>query len=291
MAKPACNTTVLGATTRSLGRAVAVSGIALLVSGSVAVAQTRLAIRPTPKPGQEIRVTTQQEVTLRIGEKPEEPGPSTLSNKNLLAYKQTNGNFDAQGRLLAQVTIERLELNEATGNRQRQAPDTASLVGRTVVVAMDRTGKLLAINVPPDINNALSLRITQLLAGSYGMLNFVPEVELAVGQEAKNTTELPIRLPGNVSQGPMGARTTVTLRAVDKKGPDRIAHLREDIEVDTATTQLKVTGGGTIDVNLDKGFVSATDIQWTMSGTIPTSNPGQQSPPFYGTVKITVSAN
>jgi hypothetical protein len=238
-----------------------------------------------------IHVTTQQEVTLRIGEKPEEPGPSTLNNKNLLAYKQTNGNFDTQGRLLAEVTIERLELNEATGNRQRQAPDASSLVGRTIVVAMDRTGKLLGITIPPDINNTLSLRITQLLAGSYGMLNFVPEVELAVGQDAKKTTELPIRLPGNVSQGPMQGRTTVTLRAIDRKGTDRIAHLQEDIEVDTATSQLKVTGGGTIDVNLDKGFVSATDIHWTMSGTIPNNNTGQSSPPFYGSIKISVSAN
>jgi hypothetical protein len=156
---------------------------------------------------------------------------------------------------------------------------------------VDRTGKLLGIKVPPDIDNAVALTITQVLAGAYGMLNFLPPVELAVGQDSKNLIELPLRMPGSASEGPMQARSTITLRAINKKGSDRIAHLQEDIEVATSTSQLKMTGGGTLDVNLDKGYVSGTDVEWKISGMIPSDTAGQQSPPFYGTFRIGVSAN
>ena len=92
-------------------------------------------------------------------------------------------------------------------------------------------------------------------------------------------------------QEPLQARTTVTLSAIEKKGADRIARLKQDVSVATSTSQMNVTGGGTMDVNIDRGFVTGTDIEWKISGSVQTSNAGQQSPPFYGSIKISVSAN
>jgi hypothetical protein len=214
-----------------------------------------------------------------------------MQNKNRLAYTQTNGTFNAKGQLEAQVTVDRLELNESVAGRTRDSLDASKVTGRVLTVTFDQTGKLLGVKVPPDIANSLSLRVTQLLAGAYGMLNFVPEAQLAVGQETTTVSELPMRIPGDPTSGPLQARTTLTLRAINKKGPDRIAHLTQEIDVATTTSQVKVTGGGSIDVNLDKGYVSATDIEWKISGSIQNSAAGRQSPPFFGTIKITVSAN
>jgi len=81
------------------------------------------------------------------------------------------------------------------------------------------------------------------------------------------------------------------LRAIEKKGPDRIAHLTQEIDVATTTSQMKVTGGGSIDVNLDKGFVSGTNVEWKISGSIQNNATGRPSPPFFGSIKISVSAN
>jgi hypothetical protein len=268
-----------------------VAGLAFIVSESTTFAQARVPVRPVPKPGKVIHITTQQEILVRTGQAPEEPGPAAMQNKNLLAYTQTNGTFNAEGQLQAQVTIERLDLDESAGGRPRPVLDTSSLKGRVVVVTLDRTGKLFGIKVPTDINNALSLSLTQLLAGSYGMLNFVPGEELAVGQDTISNTELPFRLPGNASQNPLQARTTLTLRSIEKKGPDRIAHLKLDTDVATATSQVKVAGGGSMDINLDEGFVSGTDIEWKISATMPANAAGQQSLPFFGSIKISVSAN
>jgi hypothetical protein len=100
-----------------------------------------------------------------------------------------------------------------------------------------------------------------------------------------------MRLPGNVAQGPLEARINLTLRAIDQKGGDRIARLDQRIEVATTTSQVKMSGGGTIDVNLDKSFVSATDTEWKISGALPKTTGAAQPSPFYGSIKISVAAN
>jgi hypothetical protein len=100
-----------------------------------------------------------------------------------------------------------------------------------------------------------------------------------------------MRMPGSPASAPLQARTTLTLRAIDRKGPDRIARLKQDIDAPSSTSQIKVTGGGSIDINLNRGFVSGTDVEWKISGTMPATGVGQQPLPFFGSIKITVSAN
>jgi hypothetical protein len=275
--------------TRSRGRCSTVLGLGLVVAwGTAAAAQTRVAIRPLPKPGQVIHVTTQQEVLLRTGEKAAEPGPAQRHSKGLLVFTQKNGQFAAQDRMEAQVTIERLELENSAGGRQRSGPDTTTVKGRVLVIEFDRSGKLLGIKVPPDMRE-VSSSLTQLLAGAYGTVNFLPDVTLGVGEETSSASELPMRLPGT-EKASLETRVNLTLRAIDKKGNDRVARLTQRIDVATETSQLKVTGGGTIDVNLDGGFVSATDTEWEISGTAPAGTGAKPSPPFYGSIKIRVSA-
>jgi hypothetical protein len=290
-AKRAGNDGAFPVITRSLLRYALATALTIALSADVAFAQDRVPVRPRPKAGQVIHVTTEQEIVLRTGEKADEPGPSQVHNKNRLAYTQTNGTFNSQGQLEAKVTIEKLELDESLSGRPRGDYDTASVNGREFGMTLDQTGKLLSLKVPPDISQSLALRLTQLIAGAYSLVNYIPAVELRVGEDTTASSELPMRLPGSVAAGPLQARTTLTLRAIDHKDHDRIAHLRTDVDVATETSQVKVTGGGTIDVNVDKGFVSATDIEWKMSGTVPATTPDQQSPPFYGSVRIAVSAN
>jgi hypothetical protein len=264
------------------------AAVAVLLVPVAAAAQGRVGVRPSPKPGEVIQVTARQELLLRFGGNPEEPAPPYLELKNALTFTQTNGPFGADGKLNAQIAIDTLVLNESLGGMPRPAPDTSGVHGRVLVITFDRTGKLLGIKIPPEMKD-VSSRLTQLLAGAFGMINFLPPVELAVGEETVNATELPMRLPGNVSQGPLEAKTTLRLRAVDKQGGSRIARLQQDIDVVTATSTIQITGGGTMDVNLDRGFVSDAATEWKMSGTMPQKN-APQGVPFFGSFKISVQA-
>lgn len=265
------------------------AGIALFLAPTLIAAQERVSIRPTPVPGAVIHVTTRQEVLLRVGANPEEPGPAYLHNKNSVSFTQTNGAFAADGTLQAQLAIERLELDESLAGNPRKLEDPSALTGRILVVTLDRTGKLLAIKVPPDMR-AFSARLTQLLAGAYGIVNFLPPVELHVGGQTTQTSDLPMRLPGNVAAGPLQAQTTLTMQALEKPGKDRIARLQQAVEVATSTSLVQVTGGGNIAVNVDRGFVSGADTEWKIAGTLPASA-GATAPPFFGSIKVSVSAN
>lgn len=272
------------------GAAAQVVGIAFSLSLTPAlIAQERVNIRPSPLPGAVIHVSTRQEVVLRVGVKPEEPGPAYLHNKNMLSFTQTNGAFDTDGKLQAEVAIESLHLDESFAGNPRTLPDPSSVTGRIVVVTIDRSGKLLAIKVPPDLRE-FSPRLTQLLAGAFGIVNFLPPVELHVGGQTTQASELPMRLPGNVSEGPMQAQTTLTMDALERQGNARIARLQQEIEVVTSTSLVHVTGGGTIAVNIDRGFVSGADTEWKIAGTLPSAS-GTTAPPFFGSIKVSVSAN
>lgn len=88
----------------------------------------------------------------------------------------------------------------------------------------------------------------------------------------------------------MQAQTALTLHALEKPGSVRIARLQQEIEVATSTNLVEVTGGGTIAVNVDKGFVSRADTEWKIAGTLPSAS-GATAPPFFGSIKVSVSAN
>jgi hypothetical protein len=274
---------------RLAGRVKYAAASALLLVSAGVAAQAPVDVRPTPRPGAVIHVVARQEVLMRVGDKPEEPGPAYMHSNNALTFTQTNGTFSPEGKLDAKIVIEALDVDESFAGAPRQGPETSGLKGRILVVTFDRSGKLLGIKVPPDMRDASS-RITQLLAGAYGIVNFVPSVELSAGEETVTTTELPMRLPGNMSPGPLAAKTTLRLRAVEKRGQERIARLQQAIEVATSTTQIQVTGGGTIDVNLDRGFVSGTETEWKITGTMP-ANDSTPGAPFFGSIKINVTAN
>jgi hypothetical protein len=270
-------------------RPAALCAVFVLGWSTCAAGQPQVAVRPAPQPGQVIHVTTGQEFMVRMGERAEEPGPAHLWSKGTLVYTQTNGHFDADDRMEAQIRIQRLEIEDSMRQPEAMNRLAATAQGRVLVVVFDRSGKLLSIKVPPDMAD-VSSRLTQLLAGAYGVLNFLPVADLAVGQETTSTAELPLRLPGALAQGPLEARTNLSLRSIDTRGTDRVARLHQSIDVATTTSQVTMSGGGTIDVNLDRGFVTGANTEWRISGVIPTSGAGQ-SPPFYGSFKISISAN
>jgi hypothetical protein len=243
-----------------------------------------------PKPGQVIHVTTEQEILMRTGEHAEEPGPAMVQSRSVLAFSQTNGAIDDQRQVESKIVIERLELSESYAGKARKFPDTSSLKGQVLAITFDSTGKLVGIKVPPEIKDG-ALQLTQLLAGAFGVLNFVPSVALSVGEDSTSTVELPMRLPGTPTSGPLNARSTIMLRALDTKLSDRIAHLQQTINIDTTSSQVNITGGGTIDVNISQGFMSAAETEWKISGLMPAAQGAAASRPFFGSIKIRVSAN
>jgi hypothetical protein len=268
--------------------------LCLLVAGSaVAGAQTRILIQPAPKPDQTIHVTTTQEFSFSMGggAAAAEPAEAQMVTRTVLGYTQSNGRFDGQGRMESQLTIDRIEAEQTLNGSAKSPGNLGQLVGRSLTAVFDRAGRLVDITVPQDLQQASGM-LKQLLAGAYGALNFLPATTMAIGETATAPSNIPLRLPGSTGTVPYQTRTLTTLRAVETSGRDRIARLEQRIESAPETDQLKVSGAGTIDVNLDRGFVGASATEWAVTGGNPAtaSAASAQLPPGHGTIKVTVTA-
>jgi hypothetical protein len=269
--------------------------LCLLVAGcAVAGAQVRIPIRPAPKPDQTIHVTTTQEFSISMdgGAAAGEPGRAQFVTKSVLGYIQSNGRFDDQGRMESRLTIDRIEAEQTLNGTAKPQGNIGQIVGRSLTAVFDRAGKLVDIKVPQELQQA-SGTLKQLVAGAYGAWNFLPETAMAIGETATVPSDIPLRLPGSTTTAPYQTRTVIRLSAVEKGDRDRIARLEQRIESAAETDQLKVNGAGTIDVNLDRGFVTASTIEWTFTGVFPAtgSAAAAQSAQVRATVKVTVTAN
>jgi hypothetical protein len=161
-----------------------------------------------------------------------------------------------------------------------------------VTAVFDRGGRLVDLRVPQDLQQ-VSAVLKQLVAGAYGAWNFLPAAEMSVGETETAPSIIPLRLPRNTTPVPYQTRTVTKLRAVEKNGIDRVARFEQHIESAAETDLMKVNGTGTIDVNLDRGFVMASATEWSFAGNdgMTGSANAAQSGAVRGTLRVTMAAS
>jgi hypothetical protein len=137
--------------------------------------------------------------------------------------------------------------------------------------------------------------LKQLVAGAYGVWNFVPTAPMAVGETTTVTADIPLRLPGASARAPYQTRTTTTLRAIEHRGASRIARLEQRTEPAAPSDQLQVNGSGTIDIDVVRGIVTASAIEWRLAGPLAgigvENTPGAHgTTPVVATIKVTLAS-
>jgi hypothetical protein len=265
----------------------------LLVAGAAAVAQTAVSVRPVAVAGRTVHFTTTQDLSISAygvaG-----LGQIAMQSAGTLAFTQVNRTVGDQGQLEAEITIEKLEmtrsLNGATEDKSKAAaaPDP---VGQKLLAVFDRTGKLADVKVPKELEvHSASLR--QLLTGAYSVVNTLPDMPMTIGEtRAVDGSALPLRLPGAANAAASLPKLSITLRAIERVNGDQIARLIHRVE-SSPSDPLVVNGSGTVDVNLDKGFVAASSMDWNIAGAVPGAAAGTaaQPPRVQATFKMTVNA-
>ena len=269
--------------------------VCLLVLGCAAAgAQTRIPIRPEPKPGQTIHVTSTQAISISLeGAAAGQSTAPLLMTEESLSYSQTNGRFDDQGRMESQLAVEHFDIKQSINGVPKSISNIPELVGGSLTAVFDRGGKLLEVKVPKDLEQASSI-LKQLVAGAYGLLNLLPATGMSVGESETVPSTIPLRLPGSKTSVPYQTRTVTTLRFVELNGGNHIAHFDQRIESAGQTDVVKVSGTGKIDVNLDRGFVSASTTEWTFTGdaaAMIANAAGPQPGMVSGVIKVAVAAH
>jgi hypothetical protein len=266
----------------------------LLVLGcAVAGAQTRISARPEPQPGQSTHVTSTLAMSINLdGAAAGQPATALVKTETLLGYTQTNGRFDDQGRMELQLTIERFDTKQSLDGNVKPSANIGELVGGSMTAVVDRQGKLVDLRVPKELEQASTI-LKQLVAGAYGALNLLPAAAMSIGDSETIPSTIPVRLPGSKTSVPYETLNVTTLRAVDKDGGDRVAHFEQRVESATGADRMKVNGTGTIDVNLDRGFVTASATEWTFAGDLGTASGAAAAQPvaLHGVIRVTVAAH
>jgi len=262
----------------------------VLIASAALRAQAVVSLPIAPKIDQVLHVTTTQEFSVGMtGGAPGQIGEAQISTKSVLAYTQSNGRFDKDNRMEAQIAIERIE-SEQIVNGVRKPSDVSSLVGRTLTAVLDSAGKFVEIKVPDDLQ-AVSLMLKQLVGGTYSPLSVVPPMTMGIGETASLPSTIPMHMPGNSSTTPYETRTVITLRSIEPGDRGRIAHFDERIESLTQSDQLQLSGTGRLDMNIDRGFMTASATEWDFAaGFSPAAGAGAAQP-MRATIKLTVAAS
>lgn len=269
-----------------------VCAVASVVVGASGIANAQSVALPiAPKPNQVTHVIATQEFTITMSSGPSTgPGETELATKSVLGYTQSNALFDGKDRLEAQITFDRLESEQTISGTTKSSSSLAPAVGRSVTAIIDRTGKLVDVRIPSDLEGVSTI-LKQLIGSTFMSLNVLPAKTMRIGESATVASMVPVRVPGGDEKAPYPTRTLTTLRSIGTIGQDRVAHFDQRIESTEESAMLKLSGAGTIDLNLDGGFIAASTTEWTFTGATPETGRAGAAPTIRATLRVTLTAH
>lgn len=282
--------------------------VALLVPTALLTAQTGpITVRLSPTPNQTIRTHTSQETKMTSQPEQAAPGqvipPQNIDMTLTTDTTSTVGPTDAQGRYEARVVCDTAVSTATLNGKPMTSPLNAEAAGLAFTLVYDEQGKVIDVTgehgPASDFAGALKQMLTTVMATP-------APLTLAVGEST--TVPNPLKAPLSAATGPgaigeiaMNGETRYTLTSITFDGADRVAHLTTTRSATLrrgpsagpgpdVTFDERITGDGTLDVNIDRGIVLHSGQELTIDGTthMPARNgAAAQSTRMHGTTTIT----
>jgi hypothetical protein len=270
-----------------------------LTAVPLAAQSERVTIRLSPTPNQTTQTRAAQDVVMTTEAERAADGararPAMTMNMHMdLESTSAVGPTDDRGYYSSQMTIDRMTMT-MTMNGQPM-PSQAALADaarRVVTVSYDDQGQILGTSIDGG-NSVLNDSLKQFLKSA---LATVTPMTLSVGESVTIPAAISLPIPtGAANPMNLNGETRYTLTSVTFDGADRIAHLSMH---STATMShqpaagdkpamgmdMKTTGDGKTDVNVDRGLV----LHMELHSTIETSMQAATAAPsmrMHGTVNM-----
>jgi hypothetical protein len=279
--------------------------VGLLASPALLAAQERITMGMTPRFGQVLSSRTTLAMVTDIAPNmgadtpPIEFPRMKMEMTMVTAATTTIGVPDEQGRYEATVAVDEMS-NTITMNGQ-PAPfpvPTSALSGTTITFTYDRDGKIVDAKAPGM--DAMIDMVKKMILNVAGLAS---PVSLAIGETSTVATTFSLPLPGGT--GPLStAEMRMTLVSITPEGADRIAHLTTTTTSrvaglsapgpagSDAGVTMEMSGTGTLDVNLDRGFAKSVQTEGTFDTAMALpGKPGTSMPPMrmHGTMKMSAT--
>lgn len=281
---------------------------------TITIAQTgKTTIGITPKPGQTIHYTGTQNITVEItpdappgATQPAMVPPMKVEGKTVLAYTLVTSATDAQGQMTSQMTYEQATGELAINGTPFPAGDAMSrMAGQTLTVVFGADGTVVDVTGPPGTSKETADVVKSLLTE---MSKYFPTMSLSVGESGTRpfSVSLPLPVPG---LGPitLDGQVTTKLVSLEADGADRLANCEQSYDAafkppqDTAAAagtaatpapafDMTMRGRATLQVNVDRGLVKASQMDTTFDGAFASPLGGADAPKLkvHGVMKTTV---
>jgi hypothetical protein len=245
-----------------------------VVLPSLAVAQKeRIRIRSLPLPDVTVRMSVDQTLHVDV-QSAALPAPMALDGTTLMRFSQRAGQPDTAGMISTQLTYDTLQI-AMNLNGSPMGPSGSDLAGKSVTAKYDSAGRLMDLVLPPELER-LATPMRNIFSSSLGAL---PSGELAIGDSVTTSMSvpIPIDLPGASNSASVAWVTRFRLDRVLHEGAGVIAvfdilsqgTLKQMLAtaLGNADVDLKMTGTGTMEVDVQRGLVrtGTTDTKLNMT--------------------------
>jgi len=264
--------------------------VCALVVAFPAAQSERVMIRRAIAPNQTIHVRIASEWDY---ENPS-PGPRKLHTGATAAYTLVTGAHREGERYEGRITFDEASVEiTIDGQRPSQEHPLAIIVGKPMTATYDAQGRFQDLDVPFELSastvNARTLFMNGAFTADALLQRWPPAFALGIGDSIEIPSEVALPIAGMDPAVPGGRR--LKLLGVEPNGQDRIAKLQQTFEgmlsgaMIGQDVSLSGAGSGTIDWNIDRGFATAYDINFTLDASRPSV------PPLHHTVHTHMTAS
>jgi hypothetical protein len=277
------------------------AALVLTVAPSASAQSEKVSLGLIPASNQSIRFKMTQDTNMEMamtgpaasGDMPQ--GPMKLLGTTVFEGTQIVSNRDAEGRVSLDFTYDQVT-STMTMNGSPVPSQNAinnALKGKKVTIVFDAQGRVVDFKVPDELA-VMAPNLKELMTSMMGGL---PAVSLGVGETVTLPLNiaLPFPIPGAAPVSMVGQRT-FTLLSLNREGAERIARLEQKTDTkltrsmempgpngpSTTNLDFKMAGSGTMEWNLDRGYVTTSDTASTIDGTLT----GPLAMTIRGTIRI-----
>jgi hypothetical protein len=247
------------------------------MAGVDAAAQTeKVQLRLVPQPDQWIQFHMVQEIASGPSEGAANGVVPDMKIESVATFTQTTGHPDPDGRVRAELTYDELSATMTTAGKTTPVGMPSSLVGQQMIATYDAQGKLVDLQAPPEMPANVVAQIRQMMTSAFSGL---ASSSFAIGETVSTPINMTLPSPANPAPALTGTMA-MTLRSISEEGGERLAHFDQKMQLSmesarqlpgpgsttespTMTMAMKMVGAGTMDYNVNRGFMVASRMQST----------------------------